>query len=68
MHPRNDRDGCKPGSHQKHGERLSERLQVRHYDTGGAACLHLFKTTGNVWHPLTMGGDCSRWYLKGKKK
>lgn len=45
-----------------------ESLQVRNYDTGGAPCLHLSKSTGNVWLPLTMGGDCSRWYLKEKKK
>lgn len=36
--------------------------------TGGAACLHLSKSTGNVWLPLTMGGDCSRWYLRKEKE
>lgn len=43
-------------------------LQVRNHDTGGVPCLHLSKSTGNVWLPLTMGGDCSRWYLKEKKR
>lgn len=65
MHLRNDREGCMLGSQQKHGER--ESLQVRNYDTRGAACLHLSKSSGNVWLPLTKGGDCSRWYLKEKK-
>lgn len=53
-----------PGSQQGDGE--SESLQVRNYGTGGAACLHVSKATGNVWLPLTKGGDCSRWYLKEK--
>lgn len=52
------------GSQQRDSER--ESPQVRNYDTGGAACLYLSKSSGNVWLPLTKGGDCSRWYLKEK--
>lgn len=54
--------GCMPGSQQR-----VKASQVRNYHTGGAACLHLSKSAGNVWLPLTMGVDCSRWYLKEKK-
>lgn len=25
-------------------------------------------STGNIWLLLTMGGDCSRWYLRKKNK
>lgn len=45
--------GCLPDS--QHAGEVSR--------TGGAACLHQLKSTGNVLLPLTMGGDCSRWYL-----
>lgn len=51
------------------GSQQRERLQVGNYDTGGAAaCFHVSKSTGNVWLPLTMGGDCSRWYLQERER
>lgn len=48
--------------------RQRESLQVRNYDTGAAPCLYPSKSTGNVWLPLTMGGDCSRWYLRKREE